>query len=105
MKNIELKRDPSCSISLTITALRAIWTPDESERLDRIKIEEDPFEYDDDTGITSGGTATFENPYLIDDSEWHEVKEIRWDTNIGPSDFDFTFTLSDGSTKRFTLDL
>ena len=69
VKNIELKRDPSCSISLTITALTALWNPDHSEHLDRIKIEEGPFEYDDDVGITSGGTALFESHYPINNNQ------------------------------------
>ncbi len=103
--DITLQRDPLCSIALTITALKTTWTPDNSEKLDHIQIEKNPVEYDSKKGITSGQTATFSNTYTINNTALHTITEIRWDVNIGPSKFDFLFTMSDGTTKALSLDL
>ncbi len=106
LRGITLQRASGCSLSLTLSALTGTWTPNNSERLNRIKIEEAAFEYDSAVGVASGETAVFDNPYTINDNAIRDFVEIQWDKNLGGNkDFDFIATMSDGSTLPFAVHL
>ncbi len=106
LSGIVLKRDPTCNISLTITALTPTWSPNYNERMKYVQIKTNPLEYSNATGVLSGEKAIFNSSYTINDNANHNLNYIQWDINLGPKNFDpMIFEMSDGSTKTFSVNL
>lgn len=93
LKHIDLKK--VCGPTVTIDKIILAWTPDNGERLKKLKIESFTA-YNDPVGAASGTVLNIAD-YIITNHNTINLTEINFDSDMDGKSFTLTFVMGDAS--------
>lgn len=95
---------PGCGNPVTITSLTVSWTPDNGEKVQQVKLDNNVvFNMGGQNGILSGGVVDIDDVTVADASQ-HVLDFIRWNESIQNRLYTIQFNYADGSNAVVTVD-
>lgn len=91
----------NCLASINVDKMQFTWTPDEGEKLQKIKIES-LTAYNDPVGVPSGTIIDISN-YIVTIPSNQVINIIEWDNSIEDQDITINFIMGDGTVKTATF--